>query len=77
MADNKISALQLPPHTEGIIIEVKDEGLYRKLLSMGLTIGLPISIIRKTAMAKSYYVQIGNSLLAVRKNELDSITVNV
>ena len=58
---------------EGIISEIKDQKIARRLLSMGILPGEHLYVWRKSIFGGAFYIQVGKQFLALRKNELNQI----
>jgi len=62
-------ATQLPLETTALIEKITDAAFKRTLLSMGVTEGQRLTILRKTIFSQSFYVRIDQNCLALRPRE--------
>ena len=72
-----IPATELPLHTKAVIGQIKDAAFKRTLLSMGVTEGQQLIICQKTLFQASYYVRIDHHNLALRKQEMAYLLVEL
>jgi ferrous iron transport protein A len=59
----------------GIIAHISDPNMACKIMSMGLTPGVKIQIVRIAPFGNTMYIKSGNLALAIRKVEAKSIEV--
>lgn len=54
---------------EGVVDGFTDEQLAVKMMSMGILPGRTLRLIRKASFGDTYYIQIDNRAMAIRKKE--------
>jgi Fe2+ transport system protein FeoA len=70
-------ATELPVNTTAVVGEITDAALKRTLLSMGVTEGQDLIIFQKTLFQTSFYVSINRHTLALRKQEMACLLVEL
>ncbi len=68
---------ELPIGKSATLYRLEDNPLTHKLITMGFLEGRSIRIIRKSLLGSSFYVQVGNHHIALRKEELDFVEVTI
>ena len=51
----------------------RDKQVARKLVSMGILPGMTMKIVRISPFGRSFYIKVGNQIVAMRKDEYDQI----
>jgi ferrous iron transport protein A len=75
MTENSTPATQLEKGQSGTITGFTDNALAAKLTSMGVLPNTSLQLIREAPFGDTFYVKAGGSSLALRKEELATITV--
>ncbi len=69
---------ELKPNTKAIVIDLLgDSNLKKKLLSMGITIGVEVKVIRNAPLRDPIEIEVRGYNLSIRRAEAENVVVEV
>jgi len=66
---------EMKENQEGILEKFEDDHLAVKMMAMGVLPGCRLTVIRKNAFGKTFYVRVDQMRLAIRKKEAECIVL--